>query len=104
MDAGVSYDDRVARRKEEIESLQEALRILNGRRRMCFWQFLVVWVAFQVVLGGEVFCGFWGAHQRSTPEDLQRRALNICNTSTMQRGIALDSQDQPKSEDPLAPQ
>merc|ERR1711972_804666 len=29
VDAGVSYDDRVARRKEEIESLQEALRILN---------------------------------------------------------------------------
>jgi len=30
VDAGVSYDDRVGRRKEEIESLQEALRILNG--------------------------------------------------------------------------
>jgi len=30
VDAGVSYDDRVARRKEEIQSLQEALRILNG--------------------------------------------------------------------------
>jgi len=30
VDAGVSYDDRVNRRKEEIESLQEALRILNG--------------------------------------------------------------------------
>jgi len=30
VEAGVSYDDRVARRKEEIESLQEALRILNG--------------------------------------------------------------------------
>ena len=30
VDAGVSYDDRVARRKEEIESLQEALRTLNG--------------------------------------------------------------------------
>jgi len=30
IEAGVSYDDRVARRKEEIESLQEALRILNG--------------------------------------------------------------------------
>jgi len=28
--AGDSYDDRVAKRKEEIESLQEALRILNG--------------------------------------------------------------------------
>merc|ERR1719287_178725 len=27
---GVSYEDRVERRKEEIESLQEALRILNG--------------------------------------------------------------------------
>jgi uncharacterized protein YoxC len=30
VDSGVSYDDRVSRRKEEIESLQEALRILNG--------------------------------------------------------------------------
>jgi len=30
VDAGVSYDDRVERRKEEIQSLQEALRILNG--------------------------------------------------------------------------
>lgn len=30
VDSGVSYDDRVTRRKEEIESLQEALRILNG--------------------------------------------------------------------------
>jgi len=30
VDSGVSYDARVARRKEEIESLQEALRILNG--------------------------------------------------------------------------
>jgi len=30
VDAGVSYDDRVGRRKEEIESLQEALKILNG--------------------------------------------------------------------------
>jgi len=30
VDAGVSYDDRVARRKEEIQSLQDALRILNG--------------------------------------------------------------------------
>merc|ERR1719453_2146979 len=29
-DAGVSYEERVARRKEEIESLQQALRILNG--------------------------------------------------------------------------
>mmetsp|Transcript_18398 Transcript_18398/g.32943 ORF Transcript_18398/g.32943 Transcript_18398/m.32943 type:complete len:666 (+) Transcript_18398:59-2056(+) len=27
---GVSYDDRVSRRKEELESLQEALRILEG--------------------------------------------------------------------------
>jgi len=30
VDAGVSYEGRVNRRKEEIESLQEALRILNG--------------------------------------------------------------------------
>jgi len=30
VDAGVSYEDRVVRRKEELESLQEALRILNG--------------------------------------------------------------------------
>merc|ERR1712190_7840 len=30
VEAGVSYDSRVERRKEEIESLQEALRILNG--------------------------------------------------------------------------
>jgi len=29
VDAGVSYEDRVARRKEEIESLQQALRILR---------------------------------------------------------------------------
>merc|ERR1719199_1629745 len=27
---GVSYEDRVQRRKEEIESLQEALKILSG--------------------------------------------------------------------------
>merc|ERR1719326_518337 len=30
VDAGVSYEDRVARRKEEIESLGEALKILAG--------------------------------------------------------------------------
>jgi len=30
VDAGVSFEDRVSRRKEEIESLQEALKILNG--------------------------------------------------------------------------
>mmetsp|Transcript_43865 Transcript_43865/g.76022 ORF Transcript_43865/g.76022 Transcript_43865/m.76022 type:complete len:675 (+) Transcript_43865:74-2098(+) len=30
VDAGVSYDDRVSRRAEEIQSLQEALKILNG--------------------------------------------------------------------------
>lgn len=30
VDTGPSYEDRVARRKEEIESLQDALRILNG--------------------------------------------------------------------------
>merc|ERR1719261_1077134 len=30
VDSGISYSDRVARRQEEIESLQEALKILNG--------------------------------------------------------------------------
>merc|ERR1719313_44573 len=30
VDAGESYEDRVARRKEEIESLKEALKILQG--------------------------------------------------------------------------
>merc|ERR1719213_1442280 len=30
VDAGVSFKDRTARRREEIESLQEALKILNG--------------------------------------------------------------------------
>jgi len=30
IDAGESYEERVARRKEEIESLKEALKILNG--------------------------------------------------------------------------
>jgi len=30
VDAGVSYESRVSRRQEEIESLQEALKILNG--------------------------------------------------------------------------
>merc|ERR1719443_748984 len=30
VDAGLSYEDRVARRKEEVESLQEAARILDG--------------------------------------------------------------------------
>jgi cell division septum initiation protein DivIVA len=30
VDAGVSFEDRVKRREEEIQSLQEALRILNG--------------------------------------------------------------------------
>merc|ERR1719218_447316 len=30
VDSGVNYEDRVARRKEEIESLQEALKILSG--------------------------------------------------------------------------
>jgi len=30
VDSGVSYEDRVARRKEEIESLQEGLKVLNG--------------------------------------------------------------------------
>jgi len=31
VDAGVSYEERVARRKEEIESLQQALQVLNGK-------------------------------------------------------------------------
>ena len=31
VDAGVSYEDRVARRKEEIASLEEALEIFNGK-------------------------------------------------------------------------
>lgn len=30
VDAGISYDDRVNQRKEEIQSLQEALKILSG--------------------------------------------------------------------------
>lgn len=30
VDAGVSYEDRVARRKSEIESLQQALKIMQG--------------------------------------------------------------------------
>jgi tetratricopeptide (TPR) repeat protein len=30
VDAGVSYEERVGRRQEEIESLQQALKILNG--------------------------------------------------------------------------
>lgn len=30
VDAGSSYEDRVARRKEEIQSLQEAMQVLNG--------------------------------------------------------------------------
>jgi len=30
VDTGVSYEDRVSRRKEEIASLRDALRILNG--------------------------------------------------------------------------
>jgi len=30
IDSGVSYEDRVAQRKEEIQSLQEVLKILNG--------------------------------------------------------------------------
>jgi len=32
VDAGVSYEDRVMRRKEEVESLQEALKILGGEQ------------------------------------------------------------------------
>jgi len=30
VDSGVSYEERVSRRKEEIESLQDALKILSG--------------------------------------------------------------------------
>merc|ERR1719387_2323188 len=30
VNSGTSYEDRVARRKEEVESLKEALKILNG--------------------------------------------------------------------------
>jgi len=30
VDSGVSYEDRVARRKEEVENLQEALKMMNG--------------------------------------------------------------------------
>merc|ERR1719389_1378911 len=30
VDSGISYEDRVARREEEIQSLKEALQILNG--------------------------------------------------------------------------
>jgi len=30
VDAGVSYEDRVARRKDEIESLRQALKIMQG--------------------------------------------------------------------------
>merc|ERR1719230_705839 len=30
LDSGVDYEDRVARRKQELESLQQALKILNG--------------------------------------------------------------------------
>merc|ERR1719502_646144 len=30
IDSGESFEDRVQRRKEEVESLQEALKILNG--------------------------------------------------------------------------
>merc|ERR1719201_1403256 len=38
VNTGNSYEDRVARRKEEIESLQEALRILNGEDIAFFQQ------------------------------------------------------------------
>merc|ERR1719359_2679749 len=31
VDQGISYEDRVARRKEEIEALKEALEILNDK-------------------------------------------------------------------------
>merc|ERR1711957_275903 len=31
VDAGVSFEERVARRKEEVESLQQALQVLNGK-------------------------------------------------------------------------
>jgi len=36
VDAGVSFEERVARRKEEIESLQQALQVLNGKD-ISFW-------------------------------------------------------------------
>merc|ERR1719456_1724258 len=38
IETGGSYEDRVAKRKEEIESLQEALRILNGEDVAAFLQ------------------------------------------------------------------
>jgi len=38
VDTGISYEERVARRKAEIESLQEALKILNGDDIAVFMQ------------------------------------------------------------------
>merc|ERR1719263_1901271 len=38
VDAGVSFEERVARRKEEIESLQQALEVLNGKDVSAFLQ------------------------------------------------------------------
>jgi len=38
VDSGISYEERVARRKAEIESLQEALKILNGDDIAVFMQ------------------------------------------------------------------
>jgi len=44
VDAGVSYEERVARRKDEIESLRQALKIMQGEDIAClFGQKVVQW-------------------------------------------------------------